>query len=412
LVAAGLLVGWVAFGVAQADEIHLTNGGMLEGDATREGEIYRVLLSSGVEMELPASEVLRVVEAPSIRGEYEARLRELEITDAAGHYRLGLLAQEGGLRKEALERFAHCVRVDKDHEGARAALGHVYYDGRWMPQAEAYGLQGLVPHGDRWVTPAEKAELDAAAHKRSVRARLLKLARTVRQDGPSSERTEAAFAGIREAKDPAALETLIELADHWHANVRGAVAIALRHHAGGKGVVRAVTRLAALDEDHDVRALATASIREAKMADAGERLIDMYVKETRAWARNASAYALGKARYKPAIPILTRTLTFTVKRAQLVPSPSGAFVRPKRDRVRRDRWRVIESTRALERYDLRVVDDIGFNDAARESLALLVGRDFDFDSHAYAAWWRDHAASYDPFMNEIPPPAAVPPRSP
>src|SRR5262245_42792662 len=117
---------------ALADRVHLKGGGVLEGEAEKGPNGWRVRLPNGGEATFPLADVERVEEGGTARDEAEARRRELDPTDADGWYRLGLFCQAAGLKREAEDALRHALAVVPGHEAAHAALGEVFFDGRWM----------------------------------------------------------------------------------------------------------------------------------------------------------------------------------------------------------------------------------------------------------------------------------------
>jgi hypothetical protein len=400
---------------AVADTLHMKGGGTLEGDAVLEGDHYRVRLPSGGEAIIPAADVERVEAGDTFRDEYIRRLNQLDRTDAEGHYRLGLFCQDHGLKREAEYLFRHAVRVVPQHEGARAALGEVLFDGEWMPQEEAYRRQGLVRHGARWVTAEEKASLEFEDRAREWGATVQRLGRRVR--GTDAAQREDAARQLAVIEDPAAIGALLEAAGHWHPAVRATAARALGRFAErDDGCGLKLFRLACQDEDVRVQDEAIAVIGERKLGTVAELLLNEYIESDEAAVRKAAANALGKIRYKPAFEPLVATLYFAVLRNRLVPSDIGATVfsgpghGPNPPQTFNSRRHILRSYR-LQPYTYRVVEDTAFNDAARQALKSLCDIDFDFDRPRWRKWWAESEPGFDLWMRPVKPAgeAAKPP---
>jgi hypothetical protein len=91
----------------------------------------------------------------------------------------------------------------------------------------------------------------------------------------------------------------------------------------------------------------------------------------------------------------------------VLPTRVDPYVRRTRDGV--EVRGVVHRAYPLAGADYRVVADVAFNDAARVALRTLAGVDHDFDTRAWADWWRANWDRYDDFMEAVPPAAAPPP---
>ena len=88
--------------------------------------------------------------------------------------RRATFARENGFETQAKRAFLSVLRVDLDHPGARAALGYVRHEGRWLTVEDRSRLLGLVEYKGRWVAPEEKAELEKRAKTKAAARRLAK----------------------------------------------------------------------------------------------------------------------------------------------------------------------------------------------------------------------------------------------
>lgn len=380
---------------ALADTLVFKGGGELEGDAVRDGPSWRVTLPSGALAIVPAGDVDHVVTGATFRDEYIRRLNAVDRTDADGLYRLGLFCTDHGLRAEARVLFGQAIDAVPNHEGARAALNEVFQDGEWLPREEALRRRGQVPWNGKWVTPEERETL---AFKERVRAATLELRRLGgRIRSPEAAERAKAAAAFADVSDPAALEGLLELAGHWHPEVRAATVAGLVRLAAQEPLaVARLVKLAARDEESDVQDAAIAGLSAARLAAAGDALLKEYCEADEAWVRRAAANALGKIRYKPAFPALVQTLTFTVLRNRLMPvaGVGGPLMRVT------GLLGPAQRGYPLQRYAYRIVEDTAFNDAARAALKDLCGVDFDFDRTGWLNWWDANAGRLDDWMRE------------
>jgi hypothetical protein len=395
-----VLVLLLAGAVARADTLEMKGGGVLEGDVVAEGEAYRVVLPSGADALVPAADVARVTRGSTWRDEYIRRLNTTDRTDAEALYRLGLFCADHSLRAEAAVLFRECVDAVPSHAGARAALGEVLFEGEWMSREEAARRRGQVEFAGKFVSPDEKAALEWAARVRRARTELRRLAARLRSADPAA-RAQAAK-DLAAVADPAAIEGLLELSAHWHADVRAATAAPLARIAAGYATLapaacERLARLADHDQDVDVQDAAVAAIGDARLAAAAESLLRDYGSSEEAWVRNAAAHALGTIRWKAAFAPLVATLTYDVKRQKMVPAAGlgalalGQYTEP-------GYAGGVGHGRALGRFEMRVVDDVVFNDAARAALRDLCGEDHDFDRAGWQAFFAREGARRDAWM--------------
>jgi hypothetical protein len=302
------------------------------------------------------------------------------------------------------------IRAVPDHEGSRAALGEVFFEGRWMPLAEALERRGLVRHGALWVTPEEKAALVWKERVRACAVEVRRLGARVRSPEPATRAEAERLMGALD--DPAALDPLLEASGHWHASVRRASLPALARRAAEEEakVARRLAALAAGDPELDVQDRAADLVRERRLARGADELLRLYVDAEAASTRRAAAHALGRIRWKAAFEPLFATLTFRVRRERMIPvpywTPTVLPVSPHAAEAWGIRRRLVNGYR-LQPYEIRVVDDIAWNDAARTGLRGITGVDFHFDATGWWNWWVDRAAGFGPWMEPAAPPGGA-----
>ena len=197
---------------ALADELHLKNGRMLEGEVLEAGETV-VITRPGIRMEIRRDEVKEIRKSPTAKQQYDEKLAALKKQESVPEYardckpaaadarhRLALWCAAKGLRAEAKAEHEKAVEFAPDHAGARAALGFVKdAAGKWRPEDEVMREKGLVRHEGRWVTPEEaaragepSAEVKARREKKEREKRLRKslneALRLVADPDPSTRR--------------------------------------------------------------------------------------------------------------------------------------------------------------------------------------------------------------------------------
>ncbi|MGE0190571.1 MAG: type IV pilus biogenesis/stability protein PilW [Planctomycetota bacterium] len=149
---------------ARADVLELADGRIVEGVAVRDGDVWRVASRFGV-VELPAVDVRKHIAGPSLDAQIEQALRRLEPDDTAGRATLAAWLRDVGRLDEAQQLSRAVLAIDPEDATAHEVLGHVRFRGQWMHPDEAQRARGLERHGDRWYTPEEWRNADAAARE-------------------------------------------------------------------------------------------------------------------------------------------------------------------------------------------------------------------------------------------------------
>jgi len=162
--------------VAFADRVHLTDGRVLEGEATwiNGGRQLELRVKLGA-LTFEKAEVVRVEEAESPAEAFARRLKALAPEQLAERVELGVFAREHKLEAEAAgvwiqvatyrlseEQLAAGAQLDTTSIAAAKRhleeLDYHLHEGRWLPPEEYYPAIGYVRHKGMWV-PKEVAEL-------------------------------------------------------------------------------------------------------------------------------------------------------------------------------------------------------------------------------------------------------------
>jgi len=161
-----LLLSAALAAAASADVVLTTDGRRLEGKIVEESADVVVVETPLGRIPVERREIRAIERGPSPWEVYAER--RSKASSAEQHFSLAQWCAEKGLTKERRESLLEAVRLEPDHAQARAALGHVSFEGKWMPRRERDRLleereetsarrNGLVRHEGRWVTPEEKA---------------------------------------------------------------------------------------------------------------------------------------------------------------------------------------------------------------------------------------------------------------
>lgn len=196
-------VAWAVLGLLPllpADELHLADGRVIEGDLlvtpdpgdvairTRFGGLTAVL-------HLKAAEIVTISYGPTAQqrqlASFEGKRAALARSGATVE-QWWELAEEGlalGEKPAARQIAQRILDLDEAWAPARALLGQVLQDGQWMTRAEAAVARGEVFFRGRWVQVAQRDGMleeeartareagERAAQRRAVRGEELELAR-------------------------------------------------------------------------------------------------------------------------------------------------------------------------------------------------------------------------------------------
>ncbi|MCX7702540.1 MAG: hypothetical protein N2234_00335 [Planctomycetota bacterium] len=141
-----------------ADVVKRKDGTRVKGRVISEDEDgVSVATDFGV-VKIPKTDVAEIVKEPTLREQYETKLKETPAEDAKAQYELGLWCKNNGMKVEARYHFLKAIENDPDAAEARRELGYVFYGGRWVHETELKKiLEGsdLVIHNGRVMTKEE-----------------------------------------------------------------------------------------------------------------------------------------------------------------------------------------------------------------------------------------------------------------
>lgn len=203
---AALLAVLLLSATAAADEVLLVNGGRLEGKARRVGDEVVIETGSG-ELRLKGDEVKQIVPGKTRKDLYDEKLAALEAAgqskDAAKRMELADWCRDQKLADLEKKELRTVLVLDADHAGARARLGYIRSEDRWMTEDEYRISRGFVKVGTEWVEKSElerrraiaEAERAQREHVKTIRDSIAKMQSPLRKP-----RKEGKLALIRYAE--------------------------------------------------------------------------------------------------------------------------------------------------------------------------------------------------------------------
>jgi hypothetical protein len=148
--------------VAHADRVHLKDGAVLEGRASRVGDRVVIEIESGA-VTVDASEVQKIESLESPLDHVVVKRAALRPGDVQGRLALVRYCQAHQLSAHEAELLREILDLAPDNAEARAALGYVKHQGEWMTRDDAMLAQGYVRHEGQWVTPEQRMTLERYA---------------------------------------------------------------------------------------------------------------------------------------------------------------------------------------------------------------------------------------------------------
>lgn len=142
-----------------ADDVHLDNGEVIEGRATRSGDKVVVELESG-QISLSADSVKRIDKRESSVERYEKLYQKLPPHAVVERMRLADYCRDHGMRERERMLLEQVIERDPNHEQARKRLGYVKTPEGWVTYAEHMRAQGQVQRAGQWMSREEAQELD------------------------------------------------------------------------------------------------------------------------------------------------------------------------------------------------------------------------------------------------------------
>ena len=172
-----------------ADEIHLADGRILDGEVLVRGPATAAIRvrAAGIraEIQVPSADILRVVPGPTMaeqaRRGIETRrgallaAEEQQPQPVAAWWALAEAAKAADEPKVMRDIARLVIERDPDHAAARAALGHVRHEERWLSHEEAAVARGEVWFRGRWTVLAVRDAILAEEARVSAEARLARL---------------------------------------------------------------------------------------------------------------------------------------------------------------------------------------------------------------------------------------------
>ena len=289
-----------------ADTLELSIGGHLNGDVRRipEKKLDIIAVDDEIRLAFPTSRVSRVVESDKL-ATYR-RYVEKAGEDSERHYLLALWCADSSNMPNNTQSYKRhhmqmAIRFDPDHERARASLGYVKENNRWIRYSDLQRSRGMISVGGRWVLP-EAAAIEKIQTTTSKDAKLwireIELLLRVAMRGNS--KSPEALATLKAIDDPmAAMAVAKQLLEGNHSRTMNLLWVELLGRFKNRTSVEALVRTGLAESDDVVREAAIAELQEYGSGSA----VASYTRMLRSNDNGAVTQALRGLSYFPDIEL-------------------------------------------------------------------------------------------------------------
>ncbi len=293
---------------SRADVFVLKSGGQVEGEvvAAPDGpkQTTRVHTSSGGDVTLDNSQIDRIIPQGAAEKEYE-QLRPTAPDTVDGQWKMAEWCKDHMLMEQRKVHLERVIALDPDHKQARAALGYMHVDGRWLRQDEAMRRKGYVFYKGQWMLPQE-VELQERRRKEELAETQwfgkLKLIRNKWDANP-----DQAADKLLSIQDPAAVRALASMVPNEGQEKIKLLLLKTLVQIGTSNALTTVVATTLDDPEEEVRWSALDMLVAAKHPEVSNVYIQA-LKSKDNMRINRAAFCLGKLKDKTAISPLIDAL--------------------------------------------------------------------------------------------------------
>lgn len=384
-----------------ADTFELTEGGVLVGKVVEEtDETLKIRTTLGI-FEIEKNRIEKRIAAPAPWELYEEKLKKTPNT-ADANFKLSQWCGRNGLRAEQKKHLEKAVALEPDHEKARAALGEIKVDGKWV---KAHKKSGNAPTPEE-LEAQRKAKRDEKIVRKSIAEWHVKIAAIHRGrlegEGWLSDRFRDGQRQIMEISDPLAIPAITKVLSQGNGAARRLMVEALGRFSEDESTMNLIV-VAVLDPSEQIRNMANTELISRKDQRVIEELRGALADEDEFVLRNA-ADALGALKAREAVEDLIPLLSTVEKQRVRVSLPvfldsvygtfgcarryhcGGGFVfyRPQYIGVIGPAYPM----GTINYFENQLVSV--HRTEVQEALINITGQNFGFDDDAWRRWWREH----------------------
>jgi hypothetical protein len=372
---------------AYADVIVMKDGSRIEGEILSEsGGVFRVRVSEFAVVEIPALQIKDIERKLTKRQELANRREKIEAGDAESLFELAQWAKKSFLNAESRALFEEALLADPDHAAARAALGFVRVDDRWVPEAEFYQSKGFVRFKGKWV-PKEFA--DESKTRERLEAEVWEVIKILRRGDKQYLEAEQKLLALEPLNLLAPI--LLSRLDERKLALRKLLIQALAR-CDYEPAALELLEIAFDDEEFEVAAIAGKAIwsqaNRGRVVEAKTRLVqNLFHRHEK--TRLRAAGLLEAIKDRETIPYLIEALYLErIKRVTEVDESYGISRAGPMGRGVYGQYN-LPSAAGAGVVRLREVDKLTFvfNPIARRALQAMSGRGYDYSKADWYKWW-------------------------
>lgn len=374
--------------VAWADVLVMKNGSRLEGEIVDQKDgLLKVKVNESAFVEVQATQVVKIIKKATRWQELAKRRAEIKEGDVEALFELSKWCKKKFLTKEARRICEEIIALNPDHLGARAALGYVKSEGKWIQERDFYKSKGYVRYKGRWI-PKEEAEREKL--KLVLKKRIFTLLKYYRRGSKKAVQASEEILSL-EPKDLAG-PLLLPYLDEKKDSIRRLIAEALGN-TGYDAAALPLLEKALNDDTYSVAVQAGKALwrldNKGTVTEAKKKLVQsLFHRYER--VRLRSANILSEINDPGTIPYLIEALY--LRKAKKVTEVQEAHGVVRGGNAARG---------VFGRYNLPAQQGAGvvrtrevtklvyaFNPSARKALRAITGKDYDYDKGEWFRWWQ------------------------
>ncbi|OWY73181.1 hypothetical protein B7486_02200 [cyanobacterium TDX16] len=384
-----------------ADTFRLTEGGVIEGKVVEESEdTLKVQTTLGI-FEIEKSRIAERTKSESPWERYEKERKNSPDT-AEGHFELAQWCRRQGLYTEQKKHLERVIELDPEHKKARAALGEVKQDGKWVKRAKP---SSRAPSPEE-LEAMRQAKRDEKIVRKAIAEWHVKIAAIHRGrlegEGWHSERFRDGRRQIMDITDPLAIPAITKVLSQGNPAARRLMVDALGQFKEDESTMNLIV-VTVLDPSVTIRQMASTELIPRKDERVIDELRGALADEDEFVLRNAAA-ALGALKAREAIGDLIPLLSTLEKQRVRVTLPvfldsvygtfgcarryrcggGTVFYRPQYIGVIGPAYPMGD----LSYYEDQIVSV--HRTEVQEALIAITGQNFGFDEGAWRQWARQN----------------------
>ena len=234
-----------------ADRITLTSGKVLEGKIVEDGDPVTIDLAGG-RVKIARNQIASIEIAPTAQELLAVKEASLEDGNTQDLAQLARWCEENRLLKERDRFYWRILEIDRNHRGARDALGFKKLGALWLTEADWHHHHGRLKWNGEWISQEEWHRREEERIGLLERSDAIGMIESASKKGIKPEQSKAVIAEFRQLPESLRRYTLAKSLDSRSARQRQ-LAIRLTGELSGNRPQWSVSHLAVHDPRKSVR---------------------------------------------------------------------------------------------------------------------------------------------------------------